>query len=66
MPKMKTHKGVAKRFKVTARGKVMHRRPGKGHLLSTKSGQRKRRLGRPRMVSLPAFARKIKRVLGKS
>ena len=44
MPKMKTHKGAKKRFKVTARGKVMRRRAGKGHLLSSKSSKKRRHL----------------------
>jgi len=37
MPKQKTHKGLAKRVKVTARGKVKHRRAGGSHLMSSRS-----------------------------
>jgi large subunit ribosomal protein L35 len=44
MPKMKTSKSVAKRVKVTARGKVMRHRAGAGHLKSRKSPGRLRRL----------------------
>lgn len=44
MTKQKTHKGLAKRFKLTATGKVKNRTPGRGHLLSHKSGKRKRQL----------------------
>lgn len=44
MPKEKTHKGMKKRFKVTASGKVKHRSAFRGHLLSHKSGKRKRQL----------------------
>ncbi len=45
MPKTgKTHKGLAKRFKVTATGKVKHRKANRGHLMGKKSGNRKRRL----------------------
>lgn len=44
MPKQKTHKGMKKRFKVTASGKVKHRKRGRGHLLSSKSRKRKRHL----------------------
>jgi large subunit ribosomal protein L35 len=44
MPKQKTHKGLAKRFKVTASGKVKCRSAGRGHILSSKSGKRKRHL----------------------
>ncbi len=47
MPKQKTHKGLAKRVKVTARGKVVRRHTFRGHLMSGKSGARKRRLRRP-------------------
>ncbi|MDA1014262.1 MAG: 50S ribosomal protein L35 [Planctomycetota bacterium] len=44
MPKQKTHKGMAKRFKLTATGKAKHRRAFRGHLLSHKSGKRVRQL----------------------
>lgn len=44
MPKMKTHKGLAKRVKVTARKKVIRKMSCAGHLMSGKSGQRKQRL----------------------
>lgn len=44
MPKHKTHKGLAKRFRVTASGKLKHRRAGGRKLLSHKSAKRKRRL----------------------
>lgn len=50
MPKMKTHKGLTKRFRVTANGKVVHKRPNAGHLLSGKSGDRKRKLRRPSVL----------------
>ena len=42
MPKQKTHKGIKKRFTVTAKGKVKHRNVNRGHLLSGKSGKSKR------------------------
>jgi large subunit ribosomal protein L35 len=45
MPKIKTHKGAAKRFKVTATGKVVRYHSGKRHILTKKSRKRKRRLG---------------------
>jgi large subunit ribosomal protein L35 len=45
--KKKTHKGLAKRVKVTATGKLLHRRSGKSHLLSKKSSRRRRRLSAP-------------------
>lgn len=44
MPKMKTHKSGAKRYKVTASGKIMRRHAGIGHLLANKSSTRKRKL----------------------
>ena len=42
---IKTRKAVAKRFKVTARGKVLRSRAGKRHLLQTKNAKRRRSLG---------------------
>ena len=44
MPKMKTHKSAAKRYKVTATGKIVRRQAGIGHLLQQKSASRKRRI----------------------
>ena len=44
MPKQKTHKGVKKRFRVTARGKVKHRRAGTSHLQVRLTSKRKRNL----------------------
>lgn len=44
MPKMKTHRSAAKRYKVTASGKILRARAGKGHLLAHKSSARKNRL----------------------
>ena len=44
MPKMKTHKSIRKRFLVTGTGKLKRRQAGKKHLLSHKTGKRKRHL----------------------
>jgi large subunit ribosomal protein L35 len=44
MPKMKTHKASRKRFRVTASGKLKRSQAGKKHLLSHKTGKRKRHL----------------------
>ncbi|RJQ33360.1 MAG: 50S ribosomal protein L35 [Actinobacteria bacterium] len=44
MPKKKTHKGAAKRFKETGTGKLMHARIGHSHILEKKSPKRKRKL----------------------
>ncbi len=51
MPKMKTHKGAKKRFKVTGSGKVKRMRAFKSHILTKKHPKRKRRLRRPDLVS---------------
>jgi large subunit ribosomal protein L35 len=63
MPKMKTRKSVAKRLKVTARGKFLRRRPLRGHLKSRKSPKRIRALRQSRLVS-PGFRRHARRLLG--
>jgi large subunit ribosomal protein L35 len=44
MPKAKTHKGSAKRFRVSATGKLKRAQAGKKHLNSHKTGKRKRQL----------------------
>ncbi|MBU0676683.1 MAG: 50S ribosomal protein L35 [Verrucomicrobia bacterium] len=44
MPKMKTRKSVAKRFKKTATGKLKRQSAGTGHLFSSKTSKQKRRL----------------------
>ena len=51
MPKMKTHKGAKKRFKVTGSGKVKRMRAFKSHILTKKDPKRKRRLRRGDLVS---------------
>lgn len=42
MPKMKTHRGTAKRFRVTGTGKLMRAKKGSNHILEKKSQKRKR------------------------
>ena len=59
MPKQKTHKGLAKRVKVTARGKIKHRRAGASHLMSGKSAKRRRRIRRPAVVGSNRLTRKM-------
>ena len=44
MPKMKTHRGAAKRYKVTGSGKIRRRNGNLNHILEKKSPARKRRL----------------------
>ena len=63
MPKMKTHKGAAARFKVTATGKIRRRSQGMNHILEHKSPKQKRRLNRATVVSA-ADAPRIRRQLG--
>ncbi len=64
MPKLKTHKGAKKRFRVSATGKLIRKKAGKKHLLSHKSGQRKRRLRRT-VTETGQLGRKIvKAILG--
>jgi large subunit ribosomal protein L35 len=63
MPKMKTHSGAKKRFKVTAKGKVRGRHPFTSHILEKKSPKKKRALGRPAIVN-DHDAPRIKRLLG--
>ena len=46
MPKMKTHKGAKKRFKVTGTGKVKRQKAFKSHILTKKTSKRKRHLRR--------------------
>ena len=62
MPKMKTHRGVAKRFRVTATGKIMRRSAAKSHLLTKKTRHKKYRLKKAALVS-PAYNEAIKRLL---
>lgn len=62
MPKMKTRKGAAKRFKMTGTGRVLHKQTGMSHLRSGKTRKRKRRLKLPDTVKV-GYARKIERLL---
>jgi large subunit ribosomal protein L35 len=64
MPKMKTHSGAAKRFKLTGTGKVMRRRANRNHLLEHKSSRVTRRLARELLVA-DSDVREIKKLLGK-
>lgn len=58
----KTHKGAAKRFKLTGTGKLMRWRAGKSHLLGKKSREKKRRLLKNREVTT-ANAQTIRKIL---
>lgn len=59
MPKQKTHKGAAKRFKITGGGKVMRNNSMRSHILTKKTTKRKRHLRKQEEVQ-GAFSRKIK------
>ena len=50
MPKLKTHKGAKKRFKVTGKKKIVHNKAFKSHLLTKKSAKRKRMLGKKKLI----------------
>lgn len=50
MPKMKTRKAMKARFKVTGTGKLKRTRPGRRHILTKKSANRKRSLAKARLV----------------
>jgi large subunit ribosomal protein L35 len=63
MPKMKTHSGAKKRFKVTSGGKVRARHAFTSHMLEHKSPKKKRTLGRPAIVDEHDVPR-VKRMLG--
>ena len=64
MPKMKTHKGIKQRVKVSARGKVRFKRSFASHLMSGKSGKRARQARRPSFLS-GAVAKRIREALGR-
>jgi large subunit ribosomal protein L35 len=51
MPKMKTHRGAAKRFKKTGTGKIVRSRANKQHILTKKSSKRKRNLRKSALVA---------------
>jgi large subunit ribosomal protein L35 len=64
MPKMKTHSGAKKRFKVTAKGKVRARHAMRSHILTKKNAKRRRRLAAPMAVDA-ADVPKVKKLLRK-
>lgn len=63
MPKLKTHKGTAKRVKRTATGKITRRRAFGGHMLAKKSNRRKRVIGSGAEIT-GKISKNIKRALG--
>lgn len=64
MPKMKTHKGTKKRFRLTATGKAKHRSAGTSHLAARMTQKRKRKLRGTEVVH-DVEAAKIRKALGK-
>jgi large subunit ribosomal protein L35 len=64
MPKMKTHKGTAKRFKVTGSGKIRRRQAGRRHLKMAKGVHRYRRLSGETELT-PGDEKRVKRLLGR-
>ena len=65
MPKQKTHKGLSKRVKVTATGKVERKRCYGGHLMSGKNAKRRRRISSSAVITNTAMAKTIKSHLNK-
>ena len=64
MPKMKTHSGAKKRFRVTGSGKIMREQANRRHLLEHKTSRRTRRLAVEQVVA-PSDVKKIKKLLGR-
>jgi large subunit ribosomal protein L35 len=64
MPKMKTHRGAAKRFKITGTGKILRRKAYRDHLLEHKPSRRTRRLGHEAEV-VGGDKKRVKRMLGR-
>ena len=62
MPKMKSHRGAAKRFRLSGTGKVMRRKATGNHFLIKKSGSRKRRISG--MTEVKAERKVARRLLG--
>ncbi len=62
MPKLKTHRGAAKRFKATASGRFKRSKAYKSHILTKKTTKRKRKLDTGTMVS-PSDQRRVAQML---
>jgi large subunit ribosomal protein L35 len=63
MHKFKTHKGLRKRVRITAKGKVTHKKVNAGHLMSGKNAKRRRRLRKPGLLT-GADAKRVRTALG--
>lgn len=64
MHKMKTHKGIKKRFKVTATGKLRYKHPSGNHLMNSKNAKRRKRIASPAIIT-GVYAEMIKAMSGK-
>jgi len=62
MPKMKTKKAAAKRYKLTGSGKVRYKKQGLRHILTKKNAKRKRRLRLPAILS-PVETKRVKQLM---
>lgn len=62
MPKLKSHRGAAKRFHKTGTGKIVRGRSGSRHILTTKTRKRKRTLDQETLIS-PADQRRVARMI---
>ena len=64
MPKMKTRRGAAKRFKLTGRGKIKRHKANASHILTKKTTKRKRGL-RKATILVAAEVKRVKRMLAR-
>jgi large subunit ribosomal protein L35 len=64
MPKNKTHRATAKRFRITRNGKVLHRKATGNHMLTKKSSSRRRRVEGMTEVDSKASVKTVKQLLG--
>jgi large subunit ribosomal protein L35 len=64
MHKQKTHKGIKKRFKVTASGKLRYKHPSGNHLMNSKNSKKRKRIAGPAIMT-GVYADKIKAMSGK-
>lgn len=62
MPKLKTHRGAAKRFRSTGSGKIVRGHSGARHILTSKERKRKRKLDLDTLIS-PADERRVRRMI---
>jgi large subunit ribosomal protein L35 len=64
MHKQKTNKGIKKRFKVTASGKLRYKHPDGNHLMCSKNAKKRKRIAGPAVMT-GVYAKKIKAIYGK-